>query len=84
MRRFIDEYFELPGKQWLIPTYDSIKQDVLEHHEQGMKVKEIVEYLQKRYYLLTDDAETEHITSVVKKMIYGMPIKNRFTGIEFK
>ena len=49
-----------------------------------MKVEEIVEYLQERYYLFTEDAETEHITSVVKKMIYGIPVKNKFTGVEFK
>lgn len=84
MRRFIDEYFEVPEKQWLIHNYDSIKKDVLEHHAHGMKVEEIVEYLQERYYLFIDDAETEHITSVVKKMIYGMPVKNKFTGVEFK
>lgn len=84
MRRFIDEYFETSEEQWLIPTFDSIKKDVLKHHEQGMKVEEIVEYLQERYYLFTEDAETEHITSVVKKMIYGIPVKNKFTGVEFK
>lgn len=84
MRRFIDEYFELSENQWLIPNYDSIKKDVQEHHEHGMKVEKIVEYLQERYYLFTDDVETEHITSVVKKMIYGMPVKNKFTGVEFK
>ena len=83
MRRFIDEYFEVPKRQWLISNYDSIKKDVLEHLEQGMKVEEIVEYLQEQYYLFTDDAETEHVTSVVKKMIYGMPVKNKFTGVEF-
>lgn len=84
MRRFIDEYFELPEEQWLIPTYNSIKKDILEHYEQGMKVEEIVEYLQERYYLFTDNGETEHITSVIKKIIHGMPVKNMFTGIEFK
>lgn len=84
MRRFIDEYFELPEEQWLIPTFESIKKDVLEHHEQGMKIEEIVKYLQERYYVFTDDEETEHITTVVEKMICGMPVKNRFTGVEFK
>ena len=84
MRRYIDEYYEIPGKQWLTPNPDKIKQIVLEKHNSGISVEDIVRHLQKIMYIFTDEEETAWETEVVENIISGKPVINRFSKIEFK
>jgi hypothetical protein len=57
MRRYIDEYYELPEKQWLGPNPESIKEMVLQQYKLGKTVDEIVKYLQTELYIFTDEEE---------------------------
>ena len=41
MRRYIDEYYEIPERQWLWPNPDEIKRIVLEKHNAGISVEDI-------------------------------------------
>ena len=84
MRRYIDEYYEISEEQWLSPTPKEIKNIVLEHHKNGESVEEIVKYLQDYMYIFTDKEETYWETEVVKNIIDGKPVINRWTNIEFK
>ena len=84
MRRYIDEYYEIPERQWLSPNPDEIKQIVLEKHNAGISVENIVRHLQDIMYIFTDEEETAWETEVVEKIISGKPVINRFSQIEFK
>ena len=84
MRRYIDEFYEIPERQWLSPNPDEIKQIVLEKHNAGISVEDIVRYLQDRMYIFTDEEETAWETEVVENIISSKPVVNRFSQIEFK
>lgn len=83
MRRYIDEFYEIPERQWLSPNPDEIKQIVLEKHKAGISVEDIVKHLQKLMYIFLDEEETIWETKVVENIISGKPVLNRFTNIEF-
>ena len=83
MRRYIDEFYEIPERQWLSPNPDEIKQIVLEKHNAGISVEDIVKHLQKLMYIFVDEEETIWETEVVKNIISGKPVLNRFTNINF-
>ena len=84
MRRYIDEYYEIPEKQWLSPNPDEIKQIVLGKHNAGISVEDIVRHLQKVMYIFTDEEETAWETEVVESIISGKAVINRFSNEEFK
>ena len=84
MRRYIDEFYEIPERQWLSPNPDEIKQIVLKKHNAGISVEDIVRHLQDRMYIFTDEEETAWETEVVESIISGKPVINRFSKIEFK
>ena len=83
MRRFIDEYYETPDEQWLTIGPQEIKNFVLEKHNEGLFVSEIVKELQEFLYIFRDEEETQWETKVVQNIIDGKPIINRWTGINF-
>ena len=83
MRRYIDEFYEVPERQWLSPNPDEIKQIVLEKHNAGISVEDIVKHLQELMYIFLDEEETAWETEVVENIINGKPVLNRFTNIEF-
>jgi len=84
MRRYIDEFYEIPERQWLSPNPDEIKQIVLEKHKAGISVEDIVRHLQELMYIFIDEEETIWETKVVENIINSKPVLNRFTNIEFK
>lgn len=84
MRRFIDEYYEPKKRQWLSPSPDGIKEEVLKFHSKGVTNENIVKYLQEWLYIFTDEEETTWELQVVENIINGKPIVNRFTKNEFK
>jgi hypothetical protein len=83
MRRYIDEYFELPIYQRYSVTPEKIKEIVVKMHDEGSSTEEIVEHLQEELYLFLDDEETSWETTVVNNIIENKPVLNRFTNIEF-
>lgn len=83
MRRYIDEFYEIPERQWLSPNPDEIKQIVLEKHNAGISIEDIVKHLQELMYIFVDEEETTWETEVVENIISGKPVLNRFTNIEF-
>lgn len=83
MRRFIDEYYELPEEQWLGPNPESIKEMVLQQYKLGKTIDEIVKYLQTELYIFIDEKETKWETEVVQNIIDSKPVLNRWTGIKF-
>ena len=52
MRRYIDEYFEVPEEQTLKPSPEELKEIVLSKHNEGMKTFEIVRELQETLWLV--------------------------------
>lgn len=82
MRRYIDEYYEIPEEQWLTSP-EEIKKFVLEKHNAGLSVSEIVKELQDFIYIFKDEEETKWETEVVQNIIDGKPVLNRWTGIKF-
>ena len=84
MRRYIDEYYEVPEKQWLSPKPEEIKAIVLEHHNNGKSAEDIVKILQEQLYIFYDEEETAWELEVVNNIISGKPVVNRWTNISFE
>lgn len=84
MKRYIDEYFEVRGKETLTSNFSDIKNLILEYHNNGMPIMHIVEHLQEKYYLFTDKEETDYLLLVINKIINGEPVQNRFTKVIFE
>jgi hypothetical protein len=82
MRRYIDEYLDSNSR--LIYSFDDIKNKVLQLHSEGKPESEIVRYLQEWLYIFDDEEEFEWEREVVKNIINGKEIKNRFTHEIFK
>lgn len=82
MRKYIDEYLD-SNSQWIY-SFDDIKDKVLQLHVTGKSEIEIVEYLQGWLYLFDDEEELEWEKEVVRNIINGEIIKNRFTREIFK
>ena len=82
MRKYIDEYLD-SNSQWIY-SFDDIKNKVLQLHKTGKSEIEIVEYLQDWLYLFDDEEEVEWEKEVVRNIINGEIIKNRFTREIFK
>ena len=82
MRKYIDEYLD-SNSQWIY-SFDDIKNKVLQLHNTGISEFEIVEYLQDWLYLFDDEEELEWEKEVVRNIINGEIIKNRFTREIFK
>jgi len=83
MRRYIDEYYELPEKRWLGLSPGSIKELVLQQYKLGKTVAEIVRYLQSELYIFTDEEETKWETEIVENIINNKPVINRWTNEKF-
>jgi len=83
MRRYIDEYYELPIYQRYSVTPEKIKEIVVKMHDEGSSTEAIVEHLQEELYLFLDDEETSWEATVVNNIIENKPVLNRFTNIEF-
>ena len=83
MRRYIDEYYELPDEQWLSPSPEEIKETVLKLHDNGESNDQIVKYLQEWMYIFTDEEEYAWEMEVVENIIAGKPVINRWTKEEF-
>ena len=83
MRRYIDEYYETEDRQWLSPSPEEIKEEVLRRNKNGESVEDIVEYLQEWMYIFNDDDETKWEKEVVKNIIEGKPVINRWTNFKF-
>ena len=83
MRRYIDEYYEPEDEQWLSPSPKEIKEEVLRCNKNGESVEDIVKYLQEWMYIFQDDEETEWEKEVVKNIIEGKPVKNRWSNLLF-
>jgi len=83
MRRYIDEYYELPIYQRYSVTPEKINEIVVKMHDEGSSQEEIVEHLQEELYLFLDDEETSWEATVVNNIIENKPVLNRFTNIEF-
>lgn len=83
MRRYIDEYYEPEDEQWLSPSPEEIKEEVLRRNKNGESVEDIVEYLQEWMYIFNDDDETKWEKEVVKNIIEGKPVINRWTNFKF-
>ena len=84
MRRYIDEYYEVPEEQWLSPSPEEIKEEVLRRNKNSESIEDIVKYLQEWMYIFNDDEETEWEKEVVKNIIEGKPVKNRWTNHFFQ
>ena len=84
MRRYIDEYFVLPGKETLNYTFEDIKKIILENHQHGMPLMHIVEYLQEKLYVFEDQEETNYLKDIIQKIINGEPVQNRWTKVKFQ
>jgi hypothetical protein len=84
MRRYIDEYYEPENRQWLSPTPNELKSFILESHNSGKSIDDIVKLLQDKLYIFIDEEETKWEKEVVENTINGKPVINRWTGIEFK
>ena len=82
MRKYIDEYLD-SDSQWIY-SFDDIKNKVLQLHNIGESEIKIVEYLQDWLYLFDDGEEVEWEKEVVRNIINGEIIKNRFTREIFK
>ena len=82
MRLYIDEYLDSNSR--LIYSYNEIKDRVLQLHSEGKPEEEIVRYLQEWLYIFDDEEEFEWEKEVVKNIINGKEIKNRFTHEIFK
>lgn len=82
MRKYIDEYLD-SNSQWIY-SFDDIKDKVLQLHGEGKPEEEIVRYLQDWLYLFDDEEELEWEKEVVRNIINGEIIKNRFTREIFK
>lgn len=82
MRKYIDEYLD-SNSQWIY-SFDDIKNKVLQLHNIGKSEIEIVKYLQDWLYLFDDEEELEWEKEVVRNIINGEIIKNRFTREIFK
>ena len=82
MRKYIDEYLD-SNSQWIY-SFDDIKNEVLQLHKTGKSEIEIVKYLQDWLYLFDDEEELEWEKEVVRNIINGEIIKNRFTREIFK
>ena len=84
MRRYIDEYLEPPERQWYVPDFEGIKDKVHCYFNNGLKPEEIVKKLQEELYIFTDEEEYNWELEVVKNILEGKSVKNRFTGVIFK
>lgn len=82
MRLYIDEYL-VSNSRWIY-SYNDIKDKVLQLHSEGKPEEEIVRYLQEWLYIFDDEEEFEWEKEVVKNIINGKEIKNRFTREIFK
>ncbi len=82
MRLYIDEYL-VSNSRW-IHSYNDIKDKVLQLHNEGKPEEEIIRYLQEWLYIFDDEEEFEWEREVVKNIISGKEIKNRFTHEIFK
>ena len=82
MRKYIDEY--LDSNSQLIYSYNDIKDKVLQLYEEGKSETEIVKYLQNWLYLFDDEEELEWEKEVVRNIINGKEIKNRFVHETYK
>lgn len=82
MRKYIDEYLD-SNSQWIY-SFDDIKNKVFQLHNTGKSEIEIVKYLQDWLYLFDDEEELEWEKEVVRNIINGEIIKNRFTREIFK
>ena len=82
MRKYIDEYLD-SNSQWIY-SFDDNKNKVLQLHNTGKSEIEIVKYLQDWLYLFDDEEELEWEKEVVRNIINGEIIKNRFTREIFK
>jgi hypothetical protein len=76
MRYYIDEYF---GDD-LIHNFNDIKGVVLQKHNDGCAVHEIIDFLIEWLYIFKDDVEKKWYEEVVNNIIDGKPIKNRYTN----
>jgi hypothetical protein len=82
MRKYIDEYLD-SNSQWIY-SYNDIKDKVLQLYEEGKSETEIVKYLQEWLYLFDDEEELEWEKEVVRNIINGKEIKNRFVHETYK
>ena len=82
MRKYIDEYLD-SNSQWIY-SFDDIKNKVLQLHSEGKSESEIIKYLQEWLYIFDDEEELEWEREVVRNIINGEIIKNRFTHEIFK
>jgi len=83
MRRYIDEFMELPESTWLKPDFKGIKEIVLEYNKNGLTPDEIVRRLQEELYIFTDEEETAWELEVVKNILDGKEVINRWTNVKF-
>ena len=83
MRRYIDEFYETPDREWLSPSPKEIKEEVLKRHNNGESVEEIVKFLQEWMYIFRDEEETVWELEVVNNIINGKAVVNRWTNIKF-
>lgn len=82
MRKYIDEYLD-SNSQWIY-SYNDIKDKVLQLHEEDKSETEIVRYLQEWLCLFDDEEELEWEKEVVRNIINGKEIKNRFVHETYK
>ena len=76
MRYYIDEYFDNRGG--LIHDYHEIKDVILQKHNDGYTVQQIVDFLPTWLYIFQDDEEKQWYENIVNSIIERKPIKNRF------
>ena len=76
MRNYIEEYFDYAT------TREKIKTLVLEKHNEGLSIMEIVKCLQQEFYIFTDEEETKREADVVTAIIENKPIFCRWTKKE--
>ena len=83
MRRTIDEYLESPENRSYEVTYEQIKEVILLMYKYVGDADRIAEAITKWLYLEDESPECDYTLLVVKNIIEGKPVQNRYTGKVF-
>lgn len=80
MRLTIDEYLESPENRSFEVTYEQIKEVILLMYKYVRDADRIAEAITKWLHLEDESPEFDYTLLVVKNIIEGKPVQNRYTG----
>ena len=83
MKILIDEYLESSESRSHQVTYEGMKEVILLMYKHLPNIENIAEAIGKWLYLDDEDTEFDYIIQIVKNIVEGKPVQNRFTGEVF-